>query len=164
MQEIINNCIQALKNNNGIILNYADAEFVLCDIKNTEIIQKTNSTFKAILVREDIYIEDYCGGVTPIVYDLIEFSNKNLFLQLTKLKNASENLKIDEHFAMYHVPKDEFLNLLCTKHRKGIAIMQVEKEFDNSYYHVNLSSSKNPFHTKSIIRLMENGEVKVIEK
>ncbi len=164
MQEIIKNCLTALKKNSGIIINYADADYVLCDVKNTEIIQKINSSFKAILVREDIYIEDYCGGVNPIVYDLIEFSNKNLFLQLTKLKNASEELKIDTNFAMYHVPKDEFLNLLCTKYRKGLAIMQVEKEFDNSFYHVNLSSSKNPFYTKSIIRLMKNGEVNIIEK
>lgn len=164
MQEIIQNCINALKNNNGIILNYADAEFVLCDVKNTEIIQQINSSFKAILVREDVYIEDYCGGVTPIVYDLIDFSNKNLFLQLPKMKNASENLMIDDFFAMYHVPKDEFLNILCSKYRKGIAIMETEKEFSNSFYHVNLPSPKHPFRPKAIIRLTENGEVKVIEK
>jgi hypothetical protein len=194
MQEIINNCIEALKANNGIIIHYKDATFVLCDVNNDEtsmirltqtrmkihhassirpiknklftdeIIKNINSNFKAILVREDIYIEDYCGGVIPIVYDLIAYSNKNLFLQLTKLKNASNHLKIDEHFAMYHVPKDSFLNHLCKKYRKAICIMQLEKEFNNSYYHVNLSSFKNPFQTKSIIRLFENGVVKVIEK
>lgn len=164
MQEIINNCIEALKANNGIIIHYKDATFVLCDVNNEEIIKNINSNFKAILVREDIYIEDYCGGVIPIVYDLIAYSNKNLFLQLTKLKNASNHLKIDEHFAMYHVPKDSFLIHLCKKYRKAISILQLEKELNNSYYHVNLSSFKNPFQTKSIIRLFENGVVKVIEK
>lgn len=164
MQEIIQNCLDALKNNRGILINYADVKFVLCDVKNEEIIKNTQTTFKAILVSEDIYIEDYCGEVTPIVYDLIEFSNKNLFLQLTKLKNASENLKIEDHFAMYHVPKDEFLNLLCTKYRKAIAVLQVEKEFNNSFYRVNLPSFKNPFKPRAIIRLKGNGEVTIIEK
>jgi hypothetical protein len=164
MQEIIQNCLNALKSNSGIIINYADVNFVLCDVKNEEIIKNTTTSFKSILVREDIYIEDYCGGVTPIVYDLIEFSQKNLFLQLPKLKNASEALKIDTNFAMYHVPKDELLNQLCTKFRKAIAVLQVEKEFSNSFYHVNLPTFKNPFKPRAIIRLMENGEVTIIEK
>lgn len=164
MQEIIQNCLNALKNNSGIIINYADANFVLCDVKNEEIIKNTPTSFKSILVREDIYIEDYCGGVNPIVYDLIEFSQKNLFIQLPKLKNASEELKIDTNFAMYHVPKDELLNQLCTKYRKAVAVLQLEKEFSNSFYHVNLHSFKNPFKPYAIIRLMENGEVTIIEK
>lgn len=164
MQEIIQNCIHALKNNNGIILNYADAKFVLCDVKNTEIIQQINSSFKAILVREDVYIEDYCGGVTPVVYDLIEFSNKPLFLQLPKIKNASEYLKTDKQFTMYHVPKDEFFIELCSKYRQAIALIEITNEFGNSFYPVNLPSNKHPFKPRAIIRLMENGEIKVIEK
>ncbi|MFN7013076.1 MAG: hypothetical protein ACK4ON_02275 [Bacteroidia bacterium] len=164
MQKIIQNCLNALKNNSGIIINYADDNFVLCDVKNEEIIKNTLTNFKSILVREDIYIEDYCGGVTEIVYDLIKFSQKNLFLQLTKLKNASEYLKIDTNFAMYHVPKDELINKLCKEYRKAIAILQLEKEFSNSFYRVNLPSLKNPFKPRAVIRLLENGEVTIIEK
>lgn len=164
MQDIIQQCINELKNNNGIILRYTDTNFILCDVKNDTIIENTDALFKAILVREDIYIEDYCGGVTPIVYDLIEFSNKALFLELPKLKNASEHIKINDKFTMYHVPKNEFLQQLCNKYRKGIAILELKKEAVNSYYRVNLPASKHPFKSRSIIRLMENGEVKVIEK
>jgi hypothetical protein len=164
MQEIIQNCINALKNNNGIILSYPNATFIVCDIRNSNIIKSTDSNFKAIIVREDVYIEDYCGGVTPTVYDLIDFSNKNIFLQLPKLKNASEYLIIDGKFGMYHVPKEEFLLMLCNKYKKGLAIIESEKEDNNQFYHVNLPTPNHPFKPRAIIQLLENGEIKVIEK
>lgn len=164
MQNIIQKCINELKSNNGIILSYADADFMLCDVNNDTLIGNTDALFKAILVRQDIYIEDYCGGVIPIVYDLIEFSNKALFLELPKLKNASEHLITNEKFSMYHVPKDRFLLQLCNKYKKGIAILELKKEVVNSFYRVNLSMHEHPFKSRSIICLKENGEVKVIEK
>lgn len=164
MQEIIKHCINELQNNRGIVLNYTNINFLLCDVNNDNIIKNTTSSFKAILVREDIYLEDYCKGVIPMVYDLIEYSSKPLFLQLPKLKNASEYLKINNTFAMYHIPKDEFLNTLCSLYRKAIAIIELKNKNDNSYYHVNLPNLKHPFKPRAIISLLENGEIKVIEK
>lgn len=164
MQEIIHKCINELKHQSAILLKYEDANLILCDANNDNLIKNTASNFKAILIREDVYLEDYCAGISPLVYDLIEFSNKNLFLQLPKLKHASEHLKTDKEFATYHVPKDEFISQLCHRYRKALALLQIEKETKNSIYTVNLQTIKNPFTPRSIIRLKENGEIKVIEK
>lgn len=65
---------------------------------------------------------------------------------------------------MYHVPKDEFLNTLCKQYRKAIAIIELKNKDDNSYYHVNLPTLKHPFKQRAVLSLLENGEIKVIEK
>ena len=184
--EEISNALSVLKRG-GIILYPTDTVWGIgCDATNADAIDriyelKKRSETKAMicLVSDFKMLNQYVEEVPEVAYDILKYAAKPTTIVYDKPIRIAENLVGDDDTLGIRVTKDDFCNRLIRKLKKPLvstsANISGEKTPENFAqispsilkgvdYVVNLQQSQKPSKPSAIIKLSNDGKVKVIRK
>jgi len=186
MTEEINKAITVL-NEGGLILYPTDTVWGIgCDATNEEAVKKVyalkqREDTKALicLVANDAMLERHVQEVPDIAYDLIDLSTKPTTIIYDKPKGIAKNLIAEDNTLAIRVATDKFCQYLINKFKKPIVSTSANisgrptpKQFSEISkvlkkgvdYVVNLQQDKIATAPSSIIKLSNDGQVKVIRE
>lgn len=184
MQQEIKNCLEVL-NNGGLILYPTDTVWGIgCDATNSEAIKKVyqlkqreDSKSLICLAADDRMLKNYVKEIPEVALDIIEIADKPTTIIYDEAQNLAENLIADDGSIAFRIPDNDFCYWLLRKFNKPIISTSANisgeptpnsfKEISNPIlkgvdYVVNLHRDKICKNPSSIIKLTNNGEVKVI--
>ena len=184
MQQEIKNCLEVL-NNGGLILYPTDTVWGIgCDATNSEAIKKVyqlkqreDSKSLICLAADDRMLKNYVKEIPEVALDIIEIADKPTTIIYDEAQNIAENLIADDGSIAFRIPDNDFCYWLLRKFNKPIISTSANisgeptpnsfKEISNPIlkgvdYVVNLHRDKICKNPSSIIKLTNNGEVKVI--
>lgn len=186
MNEEINKALQILKEG-GLILYPTDTVWGIgCDASNAEAVkkiyklkQREDSKALICLVADDRMLKKYVKNVPETAFNIIDVTDKPTTIIYDDAQNLAENLIAKDKTIAIRIPDDEFCYQLCRKLNGAIVstsanisgfstpksfkeiVPQVLKGVD---YVVNLQREKNCNKPSSIIKLSNNGVVKIIRQ
>ena len=186
MTEEINKTISVLENG-GIILYPTDTVWGIgCDATNEEAVQKVyalkereDSKALICLVGNDAMLEKHVSKVPDLAYDIMDVSEKPTTIIYDKPVGIAKNLVADDQTIAIRVASDKFCQYLINKFKKPIVSTsanisgnQTPKQFSHIEegilkgvdYIVNLHQDKMMSKSSAIIKLANDGTVKVIRK
>lgn len=186
MTEEINNAISVLENG-GIILYPTDTVWgVGCDATNEEAVRKVyalkqreDSKALICLVGNDAMLEKHITNVPDLAYDIMDVSEKPTTIIYDKPLGIAKNLIADDNTIAIRVASDKFCQYLINKFKKPIVSTSANisgnatpKQFSHIEeailkgvdYVVNLQQDKMMSTPSAIIKLGNDGTVKVIRK
>ncbi|MEX0316135.1 MAG: L-threonylcarbamoyladenylate synthase [Allomuricauda sp.] len=186
MTKEINNCIDELKKGNLILYPTDTVWGIGCDASNPEAVQKVyalknRADSKALicLVANQAMLERHVTEVPEVAYDLIDLAEKPVTIVFDKPKGVAKNLIAEDNTLAIRVASDKFCQYLINKFGRpivstsaNISGMPTPKQFKEISseilkgvdYVVNLpDENKNP-SPSSIIKLGNDGQVKVIRE
>lgn len=184
MQQEIKNCLEVLLNG-GLILYPTDTVWGIgCDATNPEAIKKVyqlkqREDNKALicLAADDRMLKKYVKEVPQVALDIIEIANKPTTIIYDEAQNLAPNLISNDGSIAFRIPDDDFCYWLMRKFNKPIVSTSANissaptpqsfKEISPAIlkgvdYVVNLHRDKICKNPSSIIKLSNNGTVKVI--
>lgn len=184
MKEEINKCLEVLKNG-GLILYPTDTVWGIgCDATNEAAIKKVfalkkRADSKALicLVTNDFMLEQHVEKVPNVAYDIIDLATKPTTIIYDNPKGVAKNLVAFDNTLGIRVASDTFCKHLIQRLKKPIVSTSANvagkptpssfKEITNEIlkgvdYVVNLQHDTINSTPSSIIKLSNNGEVKVI--
>ncbi|HPF96689.1 MAG: threonylcarbamoyl-AMP synthase [Mangrovimonas sp.] len=184
MQQEIKNCLEVLLNG-GLILYPTDTVWGIgCDATNSEAIKKVyqlkqREDNKALicLAADDRMLKKYVKEVPQVALDIIEIANKPTTIIYDEAQNLAPNLISSDGSIAFRIPDDDFCYWLMRKFNKPIVSTSANissaptpqsfKEISPAIlkgvdYVVNLHRDKICKNPSSIIKLSNNGTVKVI--
>tara|TARA_R110002050_G_scaffold133111_1_gene255389 strand:- start:1092 stop:1652 length:561 start_codon:yes stop_codon:yes gene_type:complete len=182
----IENCIAILKKG-GLILYPTDTVWGIgCDATNAEAVEKVfqlkkRSDKKSLicLVSDFKMLNEYIEDVPEVAYDILKFAKKPTTIIYDDPIRVAENIIAEDNSLAMRVPKDDFCKKLIKKLRKplvstsanvsGEKTPQSFSEIDPVIlegvdYVVNLQHEKKSGKPSAIIKLKNDGSVKVIRK
>ncbi|GMN09460.1 L-threonylcarbamoyladenylate synthase [Croceitalea sp. MTPC9] len=182
----INNCIEALKKG-GLILYPTDTVWGIgCDATNKDAVKKVyqlknreDSKALICLVANQAMLERHVKEVPDVAYDIIDLANKPTTIVFDNPKGLAENLIATDNTIAIRVASDKFCQYLINKFGKpivstsaNISGMPSLKNFSaisneilkGVDYVVNLHQEKENSSPSSIIKLSNDGTVKVIRE
>jgi len=182
----INNSIEALKSG-GLILYPTDTVWGIgCDATNeaavTKVYQlKNREDSKALicLVANQAMLERYVEKVPDVAYDIIDLATKPTTIVFDRPKGLAKNLIASDNTIAIRVASDKFCQYLINKFGKPIVstsanisgmpspknFSAISKEILTGVdYVVNLHQEKENSSPSSIIKLSNDGTVKVIRE
>jgi L-threonylcarbamoyladenylate synthase len=159
---------EILKNNFYIGLEVEDRFYILMDAKNEAALKKYESyTAQFELVLESSNrIESYVKELNPLVYDIIEFSEKPMVLMLSGAKNIS-TLAMQEHQHInIRIVREGTLQALIRKYRLPLilCLLNDEELSDFNPAHTITLPMQDAFMDASVLKLEVNGRVEIIKK
>lgn len=186
MKEEINNCIEFL-NNGGLILYPTDTVWGIgCDATNETAVKKVYALKKRedskaliCLVANDFMLEQHVTEVPEVAYDIIDLATKPTTIIYDKPKGVAKNLIAADNTLAIRVASDDFCKNLISKFKKPIvstsanisgaptpqSFSEISDEILKGVdYVVNLHRNTKNGQPSSIIKLSNNGVVKVIRK
>lgn len=186
MNEIIEQCLEVLKRG-GTILYPTDTIWGIgCDATNAEAVDKIyalkkRSEEKALicLVSDERMLERYVETVPETAFDIMEFSNKPTTIIYDKPLRVAENLVASDDTLGIRVVNDDFCQKLIRRMRRPLvstsanisgeptveSFEQISAEILKGVdYVVPLQLSKKGAKPSAIIKLGNDGTVKVIRK
>ncbi|MFH6601965.1 L-threonylcarbamoyladenylate synthase [Maribacter algicola] len=186
MTEEINKCIEVLKNG-GLILYPTDTVWGIgCDATNENAVQrvyalKQREDSKALicLVAKDAMLERHIEKVPETAYDIIDLSTKPTTIIYDNPKGVAKNLIAPDNTLAVRVASDKFCKYLINKFKKPIVSTSANisgKPTPRSFgeigepvlkgvdYVVNLHRNEKNGTPSSIIKLANDGTVKVIRE
>ncbi len=186
MNEEINKALQVLKDG-GLILYLTDTVWGIgCDASNQEAVKKiytlklrTDSKALICLVADDRMLKKYIKQIPEVAYNIIEVSEKPTTIIYDDPQNLAPNLISKDNTIAIRVPDDEFCYQLSRKLNGAIVSTSANiskqptpksfKEISPAIlkgvdYIVNLHHEKICTKPSSIIKLSNNGIVKIIRK
>ena len=186
MQKEVNNALQVLSDG-GLILYPTDTVWGIgCDATNEEAVKKVYSLKKRVdskalicLVADDRMLKKYVKQVPQAAMDIINITDKPTTIIYDEAQNLAKNLIAEDHTIAIRIPDDEFCYQLSRKFNGAIVSTSANisgQPTPKSYqeiapailkgvdYVVNLQHEKNCDKPSSIIKLSNNGVVKVIRK
>ena len=186
MQEEIKKCLEVLRQG-GIILYPTDTIWGIgCDASNQEAVNrifeiKKRQESKALitLVNNEVMLERIVVDIPEIAWELIEAADKPLSIIYEKVKGIAPNVSAQYGSCAIRLVKNEFCNKLISQFKKPIVSTSANisgKPTPKSFqeiedyilkgvdYVVNLERRNKSSKPSSIIKLSNNGEVKVIRK
>ena len=184
MKEEIENAWVVLKKG-GLILYPTDTVWGIgCDATNPEAVDKVyklkqRSDEKSLicLVHDFRMLNEYVENVPEVAYDILKYARKPTTIIYDSPIRVAENLVAADNSLAIRVTKDEFCKKLIQKFRKplvstsanisGAKTPQSFAEIDPLIlegvdYVVNLQREKNSAKPSAIIKLKNDGSVKVI--
>jgi L-threonylcarbamoyladenylate synthase len=184
MHTEIKNALEVLKNG-GLILYPTDTVWGIgCDATNPEAIQKiyklkerTDSKALICLVADDRMLKKYVKEIPSAAFDIIDIADSPTTIIYDEAQNLAQNLIADDGTIAIRIPDDEFCFQLCRKFNGAIVSTSANisgESTPKSYkeispailkgvdYVVNLHHEKICSKLSSIIKLSNNGVVKVI--
>ena len=184
MQQEIKTCLEVL-NNGGLILYPTDTVWGIgCDATNPEAIKKVyqlkqreDSKSLICLAADDRMLKKYVKEVPQVAIDIIEIADKPTTIIYDEAQNLAQNLIADDGSIAFRIPDDDFCYWLLRKFNKPIVSTSANisgEPTPNSFkeisapilkgvdYVVNLQRDKICKNPSSIIKLSNNGVVKVI--
>ena len=182
----INNALTVLKKG-GIILYPTDTVWGIgCDATNAQAIEKVfklknRSDKKSLicLVSDFKMLNEYVENVPEVAYDILKYAKKPTTIIYDNPIRVAENIIAEDNSLAIRVPKDEFCKKLIQKMRRplvstsanvsGEKTPQSFKEIDPVIlegvdYVVNLQHEKKSGKPSAIIKLKNDGSVKVIRQ
>ena len=186
MQTEINNCIEALKKGELILYPTDTIWGIGCDASNAEAVKKIyqlkkreDSKALICLVSNQAMLERYVEEVPEVAYDIMDLAIKPTTIVFDKPKGLAKNLIAADNTIAIRVASDKFCQYLINKFGKPIVstsanisgnstpkkFSTIAKEIiQGTDYVVNLSKEKENVSPSSIIKLSNNGTVKVIRE
>lgn len=186
MTEEINKAIQVLENG-GIILYPTDTVWGIgCDATNELAVEKVfqlkqrhDQKSLICLVANDAMLEKHVVEVPELAYDIMDLSTKPTTIIYDKPMGVAKNLIAKDNTLGIRVASDKFCKYLIGKFKKPIVSTSANssgaptpKSFDNIDkailsgvdYVVNLQKEKQSGFPSAIIRLANDGTVKIIRE
>lgn len=130
------------------------------------------------LVDSDARLQRYVRNVPEVAWDLLELAEKPTTVILDNAVNLADNLIADDGSIAMRITKEPFSKELCYRFQKPIVstsanisgepaaqnYMDISEEILNGVDYVCWSRRQEhkPHNPSSIIKLSENGEVKII--
>jgi len=186
MQNEINNALTALKQGKTILYPTETVWGIGCDATNFDAVErifklKKRSETKALicLVSDFKMLEQYIESVPEVVYDILKYANTPTTIIYDKPIRVSENLVAADNTLAIRVVRHGFANKLIKKLKKPLVSTSANisgeptpksfKEISNDIlkdvdYVVNLQNVKLTNKPSSIIKISNDGTVKVIRK
>lgn len=182
----IKNALETLKRG-GLILYPTDTVWGIgCDATNAEAIEKVyalkrRQESKALicLVSDYKMLNQFVEDVPEVAYDILKYARKPTTIIYDDPIRVAENLIAPDNSLAIRVSKDKFSNELVKRFRKpvvstsaNISGEKTPESFDQISpeilkgvdYVVNLQRSKKSSKPSAIIKLSNDGKVKVIRK
>ena len=186
MNEEINNALQALKEGKLILYPTDTVWGIGCDASNAEAVskvyklkQRIDSKALICLVADDRMLKKYVKKVPEVALNIIEVTNKPTTIIYDDAQNLALNLIADDGSIAIRIPDDEFCYQLSRRFHgaivstsaniSGEATPKSFKEIASAIlkgvdYVVNLHHEKICAKPSSIIKLGNNGVVKIIRE
>ncbi|MBG43351.1 MAG: threonylcarbamoyl-AMP synthase [Aequorivita sp.] len=186
MKTEIENCIAVLKKG-GLILYPTDTVWGIgCDVTNPEAVDKVfklkqRSDEKSLicLVHDFRMLNEYVENVPEVAYDILKFAKKPTTIIYDDPIRVAENIIAADNSLAIRVTKDEFCKKMIQRFRKPLVSTSANisgEKTPQSYseidplilegvdYVVNLHHEKKSGKPSSIIKLKNDGSVKVIRQ
>ena len=186
MQTEINNCIEALKKGELILYPTDTIWGIGCDASNAEAVKKIyqlkkreDSKALICLVSNQAMLERYVEEVPEVAYDIMDLAIKPTTIVFDKPKGLAKNLIAADNTIAIRVASDKFCQYLINKFGKPIVSTSANisgnstpKKFNTIAkeiiqgvdYVVDLFKEKESSSSSSIIKLSNNGIVKIIRE
>lgn len=184
MTKEINKAIEVLSQG-GLICYPTDTVWSIgCDATNEQAVKKIHDLIKSngaittiCLVANDAMLERYVKNVSDLAYDIMDLATKPTTIIYDTSKDFAKNVLDSNGAVAVRVATDKFCRYLIGKFKKPIVgisanfvgqpISKSFKEIDTAIlagvdYVVNLHTDKNSNNLSSIIRLGNDGTVKII--
>ncbi|WP_111309531.1 L-threonylcarbamoyladenylate synthase [Confluentibacter sediminis] len=184
MQNEINNALKVLKEG-GLLLYPTDTVWGIgCDATNTKAVEKIyklkqRSDSKALicLVADDRMLKKYVKKVPEVAYNILDVADNPITIIYDDAQNLAENLVADDNTIAIRIPNDDFCFQLLRRFNGAIVSTSANisgqptpksfKEISQEVlkgvdYVVNLHREKICSKPSSIIKLSNNGVVKII--
>lgn len=182
----INNALNILKKG-GLLLYPTDTVWGIgCDATNSEAVEKIfelkkRSDKKSLicLVSDFKMLNEYVENVPEVAYDILKYADKPTTIIYDDPIRVAENLVAEDNSLAIRVAKDDFCKKLIRKLRKplvstsaNISGTQTPQSFadidplilEGVDYVVNLHNEKKSGKPSVMIKLKNDGSVKVIRK
>ena len=181
----ITNCIDIL-NKGGLILYPTDTVWAIgCDATNESSVKKvlslknTTDNPMVCLVANQAMLERYIEKVPDLAYDIIDLASKPTTIVFDEPKGFAKNLVAKDNTIAIRVASDKFCQYLINKYKKplvattassfGASIPKKFTSISNEIlkgvdYVVTLHQEKENLAPSSIIKLSNDGTVKVIRE
>lgn len=186
MKEEIENALIALKRG-GLILYPTDTVWGIgCDATNADAVEKVfqlkkRSDKKSLicLVSDFKMLNEYIEDVPEVAYDILKYAQKPTTIIYDDPIRVAENIIAEDNSLAIRVAKDDFCKKLIKKLRKPIVSTSAnisDSKTPQSFaeidplilegvdYVVNLHHEKKSGKPSAIIKLKNDGSVKVIRK
>lgn len=184
-EDDIKKAVEVMRNG-GIILYPTDTIWGIgCDATNRDAVEriyklKQRDDHKAMicLVDSDARLQRYVRNVPEVAWNLLELAEKPTTVILDNAVNLADNLIADDGSIAMRITKEPFSKELCYRFQKPIVstsanisgepaaqnYMDISEEILNGVDYVCWSRRQEhkPHNPSSIIKLSENGEVKII--
>lgn len=184
MQDEIQNALNALKNGEIILYPTDTVWGIGCDATNYEAVEKIyelkrrkESKSMICVVSDFKMLNQHIEDVPEVAYDIIKYATKPITVIYDRPLHVAENLVADDNTLAIRVVREGFCNALLKKFKKPIVSTSAnlsDKPTPKSFkeigeeilkgvdYVVNLHDKKNAGKPSSIIKLGNDGIVKVI--
>ena len=184
MQSELNNAINHLKNGELILYPTDTVWGIGCDASNESAVAKVYDLKKRIdskalicLVAEDRMLKKYVKSIPNVALDLIEINEKPTTIIYDDAQNLAKNLIAKDGSIAIRIPNDEFCFQLIRKFGGAIVSTSANisgeatpKQFTEISpdilkgvsYVVNLHRKKSKSNPSTIIKLSNDGLVKII--
>lgn len=186
MKTEIENCLNVLKKG-GIILYPTDTVWGIgCDATNADAIdkiyklkQRADSKSMICLVHDYKQLQEYVENVPEVAYDILRYADKPTTIIYDDPIRVAENIIAADNSLGIRVTADDFCTLLLKKLRKALVstsanisgkktpknFAEIPKEIlEGVDYVVNLHRTKKSAKPSAIIKLKNDGSVKVIRE
>jgi L-threonylcarbamoyladenylate synthase len=186
-EEDIKNAIEVMRRG-GTILYPTDTVWGIgCDATNAEAVKKVyeikhrdDSKALICLVDSETRLQMYVRNVPSVAWDIIELATKPTTIILDNAVNLASNLIAEDGSIALRVTNEPFSQQLCFRFQKAIVstsanisgqpaaanYCDISEELLKSVDYVCMSRRQehNQHNPSSIIKLSENGEVKIIRQ
>lgn len=162
---MITEIINELRTNKIAGISTDDAYYVLIDSKDDSLasqyqIGKYEDTSREILIDNINKIESYISEINPMVYDLVEFSEKPMLLILPNSMLISSNWRNVEGNIGIRAENNQPLNRILNQHRTALVKIKTEEALEDvKYFNLNYIEEE-----KTIISLEPNGKIIILQK
>ena len=186
MQKIISEALQTLKEGK-IILYPSDTVWGIgCDASNEKAVEKiyqlkqrADSKALICLVADDRMLSRYVEKIPQGALDIIQVADSPTTIVYDQPKNVAKNLVAEDNTLAIRIPDDEFCYQLMRRFNGAIvstsanisgfptpsSFQEISEEILKGVdYVVNLQSEKKNAKPSSIIKISNNGIVKIIRK
>ncbi|MFV0531417.1 MAG: L-threonylcarbamoyladenylate synthase [Flavobacteriales bacterium] len=187
MQQEIQNALEVLQKG-GIILYPTDTVWGIgCDATNTKAVQKIyrlkqreESKSMIVLVHNDFQLEQIIPDVPNVAWDIIDLAKKPTTLVLDNPQNVASNIMAEDNSLGIRITQDLFCKRLIQQLKAplvstsaNISGKKSPQTFDEISseilqgvdYIVNLcQNEKAQVKSSTVIKLKNNGEVKILRK
>lgn len=182
----INDCVSILKQG-GLILYPTDTVWGIgCDATNSEAVEKIyklkqreDSKALICLVADDRMLKKYVKKIPDVAYDILDVTEEPITIIYDEPQNLAENLVASDNTIAIRIPNDDFCFQLLRRFNAAIVSTSANisgfptpksfKEISPDIlkgvdYVVNLHREKICAKPSSIIKLGNDGKVKIIRK
>lgn len=158
----INALVEELKNSSKISVEHDGSVFLIFTTTSSYLNEKKLSIgVPVMLVDSPVKIEGYVKELNPLVYDLVEYSERPLILELPGATNLPAQVLSPDGSIRVRVVRDGIMQQVLRKYRGPIFMIESnEQEESNTVYEL---IEEDVFLAHSEIRLAPNGKVQVLK-